>query len=263
MSTYSDALQRAKDNVEIKHFRSRFKHLQAHNGFRLGELHTFIAEKGGGKSTLMRAWITDCLLDGKKVFLRLSEEKSQTYRDSIVIGMGPEADKYINNLVIDSENELSKSQMGSNYMEHLTAKIIKTGAELFVLDNFTTSVLSRANPAKQEEYAADLRQIAMDSNIAVLVAAHTEKGFNKKRGIATGDNIRGNMTLSNTAAYIYGLTIFHDLPERPSVLLIDKARYHSQANKKLFLLEYSQDTYLRDKPMTHELVKLILKDSQK
>lgn len=263
MSVYTEAEQRVKDNIETRHFRSRFKHLQSHNGFRPGELHTFIAEKGGGKSTLMRAWIIDCLLDGKKVFLRLSEEKSQVYRDSIILGMGHDAEKYIDNLIIDSENELSRSVLGEHYMDELTKKIIVKAPDIFVLDNFTTSVLSRANPAKQEEFASDLRQIAMDQNIAVIVAAHTEKGFNKKRGIVTGDNIRGNMTLSNTAAYIYTLTIFHDLPEKPSLLLIDKARYHSQANKKLFLLEYMNDTYRSDKPVTYDLMKLILKDSQR
>lgn len=263
MSQFKMAQERQKDLVESKHFRSRFKHLQAHNGFRRGELHTFIAEKGGGKSTLVRAWIVDCLLDGKKVFLRLSEDKAQTYRDSIVVYLKENGAKYVDNLIIDSEIELSSKDLGQNYIESLNQKFIKTKCDIFILDNFTTSELSRTSPNVQEGYAVKLRQMAMDSNIPVVVVAHTEKGFNRKRGMATGDNIRGNMTLSNTAAYIYTLTIFHDLANKPTILFIDKARHHSAANKKLFSLNFENDTYVDDKPVTFDYLKLVLKDSQR
>jgi hypothetical protein len=263
MSEYEKAKARNADTVDKKFFTSRFTHLQSHNGFRPGELHTFIAEKGGGKSTLVRAWIVDCLLQGKKVLLRLSEDRTQTYRDSLILYLREGGVKYLDNLIIDSEIELPTNQLGGNYINALRAKIIKTSADIFILDNFTTSVLSRSRPAEQEQYAVTLRQIAMDSEIPVIVVAHTEKGFNKKRGIATGDNIRGNMTLSNTAAYVYTLTIFHELSDKPTFLFIDKARHHSNANKKLFKLNFKDNTYEDDKPATFDLLKLTLKDVQR
>lgn len=260
MGLYQQAKARQVITVETQFFTSKFGHLNAHKGFRPGELHTFIAEKGGGKSTLVRAWIVDCLMDGKKVFLRLSEDRAQTYLDSIAIHLGPAYESCLANLVIDSEIELPAAQVAHSYLEALNAKIIKTGCDIFFLDNFTTSYLSRNSPKQQEQAAVTLRQMAMDANIPVIVVAHTQKGFNRARGIATGDNIRGNMTLSNTAAYVYTLTIFHELSDKPTFLFIDKARHHSAANKKLFKLNFHGDTYKSDSPATFELVKLTLKD---
>lgn len=263
MSYYQEALARSLANVEEKNFRSRFKHLQIHNGFRKGELHTLIAEKGGGKSTLVRAWVIDCLLDGKIVFIRLSEDRSQVYKDTIAVYLGQQGEHYLKNLIIDSEIEISSNTNCEKYMDDLRAKIVKTQADIFFLDNFTTSVLSRTNPQKQEQNAVTLRQISMDANIPVIVVAHTEKNFNKKRGIATGDNIRGNMTLANTSAYVYALTIFHELPERPTIFFIDKARHHSSANKKIFMLNFHMDTYKDDRLATFEVIKMIMKEVTK
>jgi hypothetical protein len=235
----------------------------SHNGFRCGELHTFIAEKGGGKSTLIRTWIVECLKQGKKVFLRLSEDKSQTYRDSIAVYLGPENYDCLKNLYVDSEREISRTLKGPHYMEQLKNKIISKASDIFILDNFTTSELSRGKPENEAKNSVEFADIAADLNIPVIVVAHTEKGFNKKRGIASGDNIRGNMTLSNTAAYIYTLTIFHELPEKPSLFFIDKARHHSNANKKLFLLDFENGFYKSDRPATYEYLKVLLKDASK
>src|SRR5688500_17169047 len=80
-----------KRNIERKkiiHFPSTLNHLRDHNGFRPGELHSLVGVKGGGKSTVFRSWICECLHNEKRVFVRLSEEKSQDYLDEIVENLG-------------------------------------------------------------------------------------------------------------------------------------------------------------------------------
>jgi hypothetical protein len=260
---YSDSKARLQLLKNEVHFKSRFKHLQAHNGFRPGELHTFIAEKGGGKSTLVRAWVIDMLLQDKRVYIRLSEERSQPYFDAIVEYLGPDYAHKSSTLIVDSEIEIGQDELGDNYIDSLQARTIASNAQILIIDNFTTSALARVAPNTQERFAVNLRQMAMDSDIPVIVVAHTEKGYSNKKGIATGDNIRGNMTLSNTAAYIYTLTVFHQLAGRPAILFIDKARFHPSANKKLFMLSYEQETYVSDRPMTFDDVKVVLRDAQK
>jgi hypothetical protein len=265
MSKISEAKQRADEKKNSVFFKSNFKHLNAHNGFRCGELHTFIAEKGGGKSTLIRAWIIEILAQGKKVYVRLSEEYAQSYRDEILTFFSEQHEQILDNLIIDSELELSPSELGKDYVASLNARVIRSNAHILILDNFTTSALSRVAPLEQELASVELRRLAHDSDIPVIIAAHTEKGFNKTRGVATGDNIRGNMTLANTAAYIYTLTIFHALPTRPSILLIDKARHHTNANKKFFLLNYNASfgSYTSDAQIEPSEIKNIIKESMK
>lgn len=254
-----DAIERSKTKKESLFFKSRFKHLMIHNGHRRGELITFVGEKGGGKSSLIRAWILELILQHKKVYLRLSEEYSRDYRDEILRFFNEETAFFQKYLIIDSELELQQSELGSEYIEMLDLRIKASEADVFIFDNFTTSVLSSRSPAQQQLSAVALRNIAGINNIPVIVAAHTEKSF-KKHTIATGDNIRGNATLVNTAAYIYTLTIWHDKPNRPAVLYIDKARHHAKANKKCFLLCYDleAETYKNDKELTFELLKEIL-----
>lgn len=259
------AAARSEQRRHKVHFNSRFAHLNIHNGFRPGELHTFIAEKGGGKSTLVRAWVLELLAQGKRVYIRLSEEYPQAYRDEIAARFTPDTAHLLKNLVIDSELELPPEEMGSRYVDALNARIIRADAQIFLLDNFTTSDLSRATPRGQEESTVKLRRLAHDADIPVLIVAHTEKGFTKKRGVATGDNIRGNMTLSNTAAYIYTLTVFFELPGQPAVLFIDKARHHTEANKKLFMLRYDHQhrSYVSDHPAAADEIKKIFKELSK
>lgn len=265
MSEIKAAQERSEERRHKVYFNSKFAHLNIHNGFRPCELHTFIAEKGGGKSTLVRAWVVEMLAQNKKVYIRLSEEYTQSYRDEILGFFTKEFEHLVENLIIDSELELTKQELGRNYVAALNARLIRSGAQILIIDNFTTSDLSRNTPRDQEQFAVDLRRLAYDSDIPVIIVAHTEKGFNKNRGVATGDNIRGNMTLSNTAAYIYTLTVFHNLPGKPSVLFIDKARHHPAANKKYFLLTYEiqMATYVKDHMATYEDLREIYKAAQK
>lgn len=253
-----EAKARWKDKVDSFGYQSKFKHLSLINGWRKGELHTFIAGKGEGKSTLIRAWILEMLANKKKVYVRLSEEPAQDFRDSLLLFMGKESSYLASNLLIDSEmdfhdkaqSDIDYKDIRKGYLEDLDYKIKEFGADYFIYDNFTTGILSRKK-FLEESLAIELRSLAHINQIPVIVAAHTSKGF-KKLSFATGDDIRGNMMLSNTAAYIITLTTFWDVSEPYAVLFWDKARHHSAANKKLFQLHFSKEfkTYISDTTLT-------------
>lgn len=233
--------QRNDERKKFIHFPTNLVHLRDHNGFRPGELHTLIGVKGGGKSTIFRTWISECLFHGKRVFIRLSEEKSRDYQDDIVENLGRVIDvNGLDSLKIDSELELTYDQHGSQYFDDLRITLLNFKADILFFDNFTTSELSDGNVSLQGKNAKALRNIAQKLNIPVIVASHTSKGF-KGNTIATGDDARGNMTLVNTAAYVYTINVLFNHPQKPTVLYIDKARHHSESNKNFYGLDYKKE----------------------
>jgi hypothetical protein len=256
---YQQIKERNDERIHSVFFTSRFNHLNYHNSFRPGEVHLLIAEKGSGKSTLVRAWITEILAQGKKCYLRLSEESDTPYRDELASFFGSKTLGLLSNLAVDSELSLTPKETQYYYQESLIAKIRAFDANIFILDNFTTSLLGSKSPKEQEQWARNFKQMAIALNIPVVIVAHTRKGY-KNLQLATGDDIRGNSTLSNMASYIYTLTVRPDLPEHPSILFCDKSRHHTLANKKKFLMQFDPElrTFKGDKLLDKETLKQIL-----
>lgn len=241
------------------HFPSALNHLRDHNGFRPEELHVLIGPKGGGKSSLFRTWIAECLFNEKRVYTRLSEERAQAYQDEIVVNLAkgmPNVDG-LESLKIDSEMDMTEGK-GAEYFDDLTLRIRNFAADILFFDNFTTSELSEGNIGLQGKNARALRMMALKLKIPVIVACHTEKGF-KSGSIATGDNARGNMTLSNMAAYIYSINVVQK--NKPAVLFVDKARHHTESNKSLYLVDFEPKVglYIGDKKSSYAEVAQLLK----
>ena len=244
------------------HFVTNLNHLRDHNGFRPGELHALVGVKGGGKSTLFRSWISECLFHGKRVYVRLSEEKSRDYQDEIIEQLGRmlKVDG-LESLKIDSELELGFDQVNAQYFEDLRLQLRNFRADILFFDNFTTSELSDSNVMLQGKNAKALRNIAQKLNIPVIVATHTVKGF-KSTSIATGDEARGSMTLINTAAYVYTINVLFNHSQKPTIVFIDKARHHSDSNKSLYKLEHNKELglYVQDMKITRSMVASLMKE---
>lgn len=232
-----------KRNAERKAFitfPSNMMHLKDHNGFRPSELHALVGVKGGGKSTIFRTWISECLFHEKRVYVRLSEEKSQDYQDEIIetLGRVMPVDGLMS-LKIDSELELSHDQHGAQYFDDLTVRLRAFKADILFFDNFTTSELSDCPVTLQGQNAKKLRNLSIKLKIPIVVATHTIKGF-KANTIASGDDSRGSMTLVNTAAYVYTINVIFGHQQKPTILFVDKARHHSDSNKSYYRLEYNK-----------------------
>jgi energy-coupling factor transporter ATP-binding protein EcfA2 len=261
-----ESKQRNQERKLSQKFPTQYCHLGDHFGFRPGELHALIGPKGGSKSTLFRTWIAECVFHKKNVYCRLSEERSIDYQDEIVERLSqvlPDVDG-LPNLMIDSEMELMYDQHGAQYFDDLKIQLRNFRADILFLDNFTTSELSDCNVQIQGQNAKKLRFLAEKLRIPVVVATHTVKGF-KSNSIASGDDSRGSMTLVNTAAYVYSINVFFEHPQRPAILFTDKARHHSEANKKHYLLNYNEKLgfYSSDKRIPKTDVIQILKDAKK
>lgn len=264
MISLEESKQRNEARKNFIYFPSNLYHLRDHNGFRPGELHMLVGLKGGGKSTLFRSWICESLFHDKKVYVRLSEEKAQDYQDEIIENLGRVMDvDGLENLKIDSEIELGADHLGGQYFEELKLRARNFSADIIFLDNFTTSELSDGSVQLQGKNAKALRMLAMKLNLPIIVATHTIKGF-KNTSIASGDEARGNMTLANTAAYIYSVNVFFSHPKRPTVVFVDKARHHSDSNKSFYELTYDKglSLFVNDKKLSRSEVAQILKEAK-
>lgn len=260
MIDLDEAKKRMEQKKNFIQFPTNLVHLRDHNGFRPGEMHILVGVKGGGKSSLFRSWICECLFHAKRVYIRLSEENSQDYMDEVVVNLGRVMDvNGLETLTVDSEKELLHDQLGAQYFDDLRIRLKNARAEIFFLDNFTTSELSDCNVMIQGKNAKALRDLSSKLGIPFIIASHTGKGF-KGNTIATGDDARGNMTLVNTAPYVYSINIFHERPNTPSVLFVDKARHHPLSNKSFYRLDYNKQIglYTGDRKLSRvELAEII------
>lgn len=264
MIDLEESKRRNKERKEFIHFPSTMNHLRDHNGFRPNELHALVGVKGGGKSTIFRSWVSECLFNGKKVYIRLSEEPSQDYQDEIVECLGRVMDvNGLSSLKIDSELELSHDQRGAQYFDDLSILIRNFKADILFFDNFTTSELSDCPVMLQGQNAKRLRLMAQKLHIPIIVATHTVKGF-KANTIASGDDSRGSMTLINTAAYVYSINVVFSHPQKPTILFVDKARHHSESNKNYYKLDYRKEVglFVQDMKIGKSELAQILKDAK-
>lgn len=260
MINLEEARARLQEKKAHIYFPTNLEHLRDHNGFRPGEMHILVGIKGGGKSSLFRTWMCECLFHSKRVYIRLSEEPSQTYQDEVIVNLGRIMDvSGLDTIKTDSERELSHDQLGAQYFEDLKIRLRNFRADILFFDNFTTSELSECGVQVQGKNAKALRDLAGALNIPVIVASHTGKGF-KGNSIATGDDARGNMTLVNTAPYVYSINVFDGRPGMPTILFTDKARHHPFANKSFYQLTYNKEITLHvgDKKISRvELAEII------
>ena len=234
--------QESQKDFQTQKFRSALCCFNDHKGFRCGELHTFIAPKGGGKSTLSRTIISELIYGGQKILLYLSEEKAEKYllelNEKLRVMYKNDQDKIervLDKLTVVSELSIENEIDCTDWLKRIEYIIEEKEIDLFVFDNFTTSFLGELFVNKQSQLLRDLKKMAEAQDIPVLVFFHTAKGSSNK--LFNGDDVRGSATAVNIGSYNYVLFYFRNINE--CFLMNEKARYHRYANGKIYRLKFS------------------------
>lgn len=238
-------------------FKSKFKFLMTHNGFRPGELHMLLSTSGSGKTTLMKSIIFDMSKD-VKILYWLSEEIEKTFRKHI-------ANKSISNSLIrnitvvsELESSLCINAEGMAIVNALKAYIAECSPDIVIFDNITTSAAyADLKPHVQNAVIREIKSYAAKTNIPFLFVAHTKGDINiYNQGLLSGNDIRGSKGVINYIEFLY---IFQKLSIGENYFNFINIEKHrsQQVEGKFFALEYSpkKNSYVQDWGIDFETMK--------
>lgn len=245
----TDDFQSIENKKNETIFTSNLGFLKATNGPRPGEVHIVLAPAGSGKSTLIKTIVTECVLNRIRVFTQLSEEPTDLYKHGIaktfyrISKTKESADEFLAHSFYDSLLDWPKEMFTPDeFFEYIRMRIENYSPKVFIFDNYTTSFLASLSPEKQETLIIRFKKLADQTNVALIIVCHTAKGVSNNGKVLSGEDIRGNSSLTNVGSYNYVLQTIFDGPLTKSFLIIDKARYHSQAQKTAWELKFDKDS---------------------
>lgn len=230
------------------HFYSRFKFINAHNGFRRGKMHVMLGNPSSGKSTLTRSLMADAAGNkGVKILLHLSEETEIDYKAELSkLGKVGEA---LEN--VDIVSELGYYKDSECILTDLEKLINENEYDIVFLDNITTSSTYK-DYLQQEKTQKKLKQLAIDHNLALVIIAHTGKEINSSTSrLINVNDVRGSRSLANLAEFWYTLQNFVDGESIHPTVHIEKHRGYSPRCKFYYLsynkkyMSYTEDNELK------------------
>lgn len=231
-------------------FKSRFGFLSGHNGLRPGELTCLIGPKGGSKSTMARSIMLENAIQMKRVLTVLSEESVSTYRFEL-----QRAAKRYGNIInrdyeLIMENIFFTSLLGirfknlDDFLFRLNKILEELNPDVIYFDNFTTSFICSLPFSFQSVAINAFKEFAVKRDIPFILILHTVKGTDIYKRFIEGDDVRADATSVNFGSYNYIISTYFRLKKPRSFIYIDKARYHSNMNKRIFELDYDRDSGL-------------------
>lgn len=237
-------------------------------GIRPGEVSVIVGPKGNGKSALCKTISFDCMRSKAKCLHILSEETSAVYKSGVAEvaqKMMPEkADELLDYLYYDSMLDWHDQYLKfSGFMLRFQQLINEFLPDVIIFDNFSTSFFGSIPIGQQANAVSVLRKIASMSGVCVVLVSHTTKGVDIYRQSITGEDIRGNATITNTGSYNYVLsTFFRNSPPR-AFLFIDKARYHTHMNQTYWELCFDSDVgiYVKDTKSSYEQLREVMTEN--
>lgn len=242
-------------DIEEKKFNSKFNFLKATNGIRPSALSFLLGKSGGGKSTLFKAIIAD-VSKNSEVIIWLSEEEKSFYSIDLF-----KADPEVNFKNIKFFQEVTNRKKLLDMVAMLgvadTFKEITNGMSdgIVFFDNLTTSCLyDGKKPEAQASILAELRDYAVNENIALFCAAHTQKNVNNGLNrLMEQEDIQGSSASTKTAAYFYILQLIDVLNTRQAFVMVSKHRGFNPENK-FYSLNFSNGSYVSDRAVGFEVV---------
>lgn len=229
-------------------FPTNFNFLATHSGLRKAELSLLISPNGSGKSTLVRTIIFELLKAGKKVLIYLSEEQScyyvsPLYQCAYIMMRNSEsgANELMKNLFVISAFDKDKIRTVGGIISKMREAIVTEFIDAVFIDNFTASFFGNGTIKEQGDAVMNLKELAIDFDMPVILVAHTIKAFDIYTQDMRADSVRGNATTANVGSYNYCISTFWRGEKPRSIVYIDKARYHGKSQKRFFELGFDKD----------------------
>lgn len=191
-----------KRDREVTTYNSGFDFLKNLNGWRKGEVHVVLGDKGDGKSTFSRSILLDLLKNGHRPLIYLSEDDAEEYITDI---LGVNSRAYDDQVAVIGElNQLAHLKTSEEPIDTLIKTFViylETAIKLhkpdfLVIDNISTSVVFDENDKKAVlRFYNYLHRIATFYDMPVLFFSHVKSDL-KKMPYKVND-IRGNKSLIN------------------------------------------------------------------
>lgn len=228
--------------------KSNLNFLKQQRGFRKGLLHTLMAPKGSGKSTLVRSIIIDYLINnpGRRVFVYLSEESVLSLKASMDLYSGYLFEGDGSRLYCISEQDQEENFSFESLQDHFIKAIDQEGCDLFIFDNITSSKFYEGrNHEAQSKFITGLKNSTAHCDVATLVIAHTGKKANQEK-LLSGDDVRGSNLITIVTEFLYLSQMVQVGNKKKHFLHIEKHRPCNVANT-FFFLEYDEHEMLYKK----------------
>lgn len=243
------------------YFKSNFRFLSNHNGYRNGSVHVIQGGAGVGKSTFIRSLLIDLLENNsrKRVGIWLSEETKVSFETHINNSGFP--DKFIEKIYYcsDTDNGLNGDVNSIRYF------IERNKLDILFLDNITTANMYNTSPSQQTTILSKLKLMTIEKNIPLVIVAHSKKDAQTKFKKETMHDVRGSGTLPNIAEYYYVIQKIayeeHNNPKRIDLVFIDKSRDYSTNENDTYKLVYHPKSrlYLLSQPIGYDVIREYIK----
>lgn len=259
-----EQINSARNDVRI---RSNLTCFSITQGIRPAEFSVIVGKSGNGKSALCKTVLYEAAISGINSLTILSEETSGVYKETLTRAFKSvtqkNVDQFLERMFFDSMLDWTPNEKNFNFFfAHLEKTINEKEIDLVIFDNFTTSFLGGLSINKQGEAIDNFRRIASTYDMSIIGVFHTTKGANIYEKVLDGEDVRGNATTTNAGSYNYILSTYFRADTPRAILNLDKARYHSEANKTFWELHFDKELeiYTHSKKIDYETVKLIMHD---
>ena len=235
---------------EIK---SGFSFLRQQGGLKKGLMHTILAPKHSGKSTLIRSIVTDFLRSNpaKSVFVYLSEESVIDFKSKVLLLDDDVFVDYATRVFCVSEQDEVDNFNFNTFQQMLDAFVNTESCELVIFDNITSSKFYEGKkPDAQSLFVRGFKKATALYEVATVLVAHTRKDVAHDK-LFSGDDIRGSNALTIITEFMYIAQMVHIGNMKKQVLRVEKHRPCNVKNT-FFFLEYSQDEMIYNKDLPVE-----------
>lgn len=256
----AQVLKDLKEKKERCIYPSIFNFLKDQNGLRSGDTHTLLGMESSGKSSLVRTLILEAGYH-VPILVYLSEETTEdiwyelnrSFSLLVQNGLADVMNDPKENINLIYEDDAKDSV--SNYSDLLILirhKLIESKAQAFFFDNITTSEFyDDLTPNEQKKFARSLKRMGKELDIPIFLVAHTQKEFNGKNIMRTGD-VRGNNVIAMMSEHFYcfnARTVYNtatEKDERRVILQVTKMRGIDR-DDVFYAMHYDFKTRLYDK----------------